>query len=199
LLLWSEPQRKFRDADVAGDLDGLGQCEIAGCLVGIRDEAGSAAACDGHGPGAPFSEHRIPAAHPVIHEQCGGGKQLGRGSRLERVGESGGPAGAHPRAAGLAGCQGEELAVGGIEEDYVATFCSHAGNGIVQSPLGDLLKLGVDGEYDVIPGNRLPNQAGRRVVSPAGTVLQQYRLARPASEDRIERELEPARSPRSMG
>ena len=99
----------------------------------------------------------------------------------------------------LPGREREQLAGLGVEKDDVPALCLHFLERVRQSPLGDLLKLGVDGEHHFVAGHRVPNLAGRRVVAMARAVLEQHRLARPSGENGVEGQLETGASGGTVG
>ena len=61
----------------------------------------------------------------------------------------------------LPGREREQLAGLGVEKDDVPALRLHFLQRVRQSPLGDLLKLGVDGEHHVVAGHRVANLARR--------------------------------------
>ena len=134
-----------------------------------------------------------------MQQQCRGGKQLGRGTGLERIGKGRGTDGGDARPAPLPGRQSQQLAVGGIEEDDIAPLRPHLRQRVVQSALGDLLQLRVQRQNHIVPRNRLADQPSGRVVAPAGAILEEHRLPRLAGENRVERELEARRPHRRFG
>ncbi len=161
LLLRREPQAELGHRDVAGGADRLGQGDIALVDVHVPDRLESSGRFESP---ACSTRRRSPNTSSVLStrsvlKQRGGGEELGRGPRLERIGEGGGSG--HRAGTDLPGGEREQLAGLRIQEDDVPAFRLHLLQRIGQPALGDLLKLRVDGEHDVVAGHRVAHQARR--------------------------------------